>query len=62
MVPLLGHGVITSDGELYHRQRRTIQKAFTPAHIERHLVAIHRQAEKLCATWEDGSRWTCCTP
>ncbi|MGX8909742.1 cytochrome P450 [Streptomyces netropsis] len=54
MVPLLGHGVITSDGELYHRQRRTLQKAFTPAHVERHLVTIHRQAEKLCASWEEG--------
>ncbi|MEV6780146.1 cytochrome P450 [Streptomyces syringium] len=54
MAPLLGHGVITSDGELYHRQRRTIQKAFTPAHVERHLVTIHRQAEELCASWEEG--------
>ncbi|MEU9956772.1 cytochrome P450 [Streptomyces sp. NPDC050982] len=54
MVPLLGNGLITSDGELYHRQRRTIQKAFTAAHIERYLGAIYQQAEKLCATWEEG--------
>lgn len=54
LVPLLGHGVITSDGELYHRQRRTIQKAFTPAHIARHLRTIHGEAEKWCAGWEEG--------
>ncbi|MFD9903385.1 cytochrome P450 [Streptomyces sp. NPDC059063] len=54
MEPLLGHGVITSDGELYHRQRRTIQKAFTPAHLDRHLVAIHQQADLLCAAWRPG--------
>ncbi|MBH1937689.1 cytochrome P450 [Streptomyces sp. AV19] len=54
MVPLLGHGVITSDGELYHRQRRTIQRAFTPDRIERHARAIHARAEKWCAGWEEG--------
>ncbi|MFE3202092.1 cytochrome P450 [Embleya sp. NPDC055664] len=54
MIPLLGHGVITSDGELYHRQRRVIQKAFTPAHIERHLVSIHRRTRELCAHWQPG--------
>ncbi|MFI1581621.1 cytochrome P450 [Embleya sp. NPDC020630] len=54
MIPLLGHGVITSDGELYHRQRRVIQKAFTPAHIERHLTSIHRRTRELCAAWKPG--------
>ncbi|WP_049714835.1 cytochrome P450 [Streptomyces caatingaensis] len=54
MVPLLGHGLITSDGELYHRQRRTVQRAFTPDRIERHLRAIHGRAERWCASWEEG--------
>ncbi|MFI6459121.1 cytochrome P450 [Streptomyces sp. NPDC050538] len=54
LAALLGNGLITSDGELYHRQRRTVQKAFTVAHIERYLTAIHRQAERTCAGWEEG--------
>ncbi|WP_160161366.1 cytochrome P450 [Embleya hyalina] len=54
MIPLLGHGVITSDGELYHRQRRVIQKAFTPAHIERHVASIHRRTKESCADWKPG--------
>ncbi|WP_161500895.1 cytochrome P450 [Embleya scabrispora] len=54
MIPLLGHGVITSDGELYHRQRRVIQQAFTPAHIERHAASIRRRTRELCADWTPG--------
>ncbi|MGW1991654.1 cytochrome P450 [Embleya sp. NPDC001921] len=54
MVPLLGHGVITSDGELYHRQRLTIRKAFGPAHVERHLASVYRQVELRCADWTPG--------
>jgi cytochrome P450 len=54
LATLLGNGLITSDGELYHRQRRTVQKAFTVAHIERYVTASHRQAERMCAGWEEG--------
>ncbi|WP_434099573.1 cytochrome P450 [Streptomyces sviceus] len=45
----LGDGLLTSDGELWRKQRKTIQPVFQPKRIARQLGAISSEAERLTA-------------
>jgi cytochrome P450 len=49
-----GRGLLTSDRELWRRQRRTIQPAFHSARIERYCAVMSTAARRLVASFTDG--------
>jgi cytochrome P450 len=51
----LGHGLLTSDGDFWLRQRRLMQPAFRRDAVLRHASAIIASAEKTTSTWQDGA-------
>ena len=51
---LLGHGLITSNGELWRRQRRLIQPAFHQERIAQYGAMMAGHAEHIVDAWEDG--------
>jgi cytochrome P450 len=55
-VPLLGHGLVTSDGEFWRRQRRIAQPAFHRARIAAFSETMRRVAEALAASWAAAAR------
>gem|GEM_PF-3228972 len=46
MAPLLGEGLLTSEGDLWRRQRRIMAKEFHQARTEQYLRAIHESTQK----------------
>jgi cytochrome P450 len=50
----LGKGLLTSEGELWKRQRRLIQPAFTHERIRSYGAIMVRRAEAMVASWKDG--------
>jgi cytochrome P450 len=51
---LLGAGLLTSDGELWRRQRRRIQPAFRHESIVRYGALIVEEAERMLAQYRSG--------
>lgn len=54
--PVLGQGLITSEGDLWLHQRRMIQPAFQRSHIEDYAGIMVGHAERMLADWSDGER------
>ncbi|MFJ8403572.1 cytochrome P450 [Streptomyces microflavus] len=54
LTPLMGNGLLTSEGDLHRRQRRLIVPHFSPRRIPRHADAIVAEAERTVADWRDG--------
>jgi cytochrome P450 len=52
---LLGEGLLTSEGDVHRRQRRTIQPIFRHERIRGYGEVMVEQAERLTAGWEDGA-------
>jgi cytochrome P450 len=52
---LLGRGIMTSEGELWRRQRRMVQPAFHRKGIERFGAIIHDCNELLMAHWQQAA-------
>ncbi|HZV01739.1 MAG TPA: cytochrome P450 [Planctomycetota bacterium] len=50
----LGKGLLTSEGELWKRQRRLIQPAFTHERIRGYGEIMVRRAQAMVASWKDG--------
>ncbi len=48
---LLGHGIMTSEGEFWRRQRRMLQPAFHRHAVERHASIVREENESLGAHW-----------
>ncbi len=48
---ILGEGLITSDGDFWRRQRRTMQPAFHRDRLQGFADLIDHHAEALCAGW-----------
>ncbi len=53
---VLGEGVLLSEGELWHRQRRTMQPAFHQQHIEACVAEMAGATERMLRRWRDGQR------
>jgi cytochrome P450 len=51
---LLGQGLVTSEGELWRRQRRLAQPAFQPSHIHHYGAVMTDFTERMLAGWQDG--------
>ena len=52
---VLGEGLLTSDGELWKRQRRLASGAFTPKRIREYAEAMARVTETGLDRWKDGA-------
>lgn len=52
----LGEGLLTSDGELWKRQRRLTATAFTPKRIRDYADAMARVTASGLTRWKDGQR------
>jgi cytochrome P450 len=50
--PLLGRGLLTSEGEFWRRQRRLIQPAFHRRKIEQFASVMREEIESLLEPWE----------
>lgn len=53
---LLGHGIMTSEGDFWHRQRRMIQPGFHRTILSRFLPMVHRQNLELRDAWRATAR------
>jgi cytochrome P450 len=52
--PLLGNGLLTSDGETWRRQRAMSQPAFQARQIQQYAGTMVAYAQDLLATWKPG--------
>jgi cytochrome P450 len=55
---LLGHGIMTSEGEFWRRQRRMMQPAFHRRVVERYASIVREENESLGAEWNTAARST----
>jgi cytochrome P450 len=51
---VLGRGLLTSEGDLWRRQRRLIQPAFLAQRAHGHAPVMVEAAGRMLATWRDG--------
>ncbi|MCI0682032.1 MAG: cytochrome P450 [Gemmataceae bacterium] len=54
--PVLGKGLLTSEGDFWLRQRRLVQPAFNRGRITRYGPAMVAAAEQVIAAWRPGER------
>jgi cytochrome P450 len=52
--PLLGNGILLSEGSFHRRQRRIMQPAFHHESIAAYMQVIQEAADELACSWEDG--------
>jgi cytochrome P450 len=52
---LIGNGLVMSEGESHHRQRRLMQPAFHRAEIARYMATMRDVAVPRIGAWQDGS-------
>jgi cytochrome P450 len=55
---LLGHGIMTSEGEFWRRQRRMMQPAFHRRVVERYASIVREENQSLGAQWSAAARGT----
>src|SRR4029078_2799066 len=53
-IPVLGNGLVTSDGEFWLRQRRLIQPTFSKQRIDSYAGVMVEHTERLIASWGHG--------
>jgi cytochrome P450 len=51
---VFGHGLLTSEGDLWRRQRRLIQPAFLAQQVHGYAPVMVEAAGRMLATWRDG--------
>ena len=52
---VLGDGLLTSEGDLWKRQRKLMSQAFTPKRIHEYGAAMVRVADVCLTRWKDGT-------
>jgi len=52
--PLLGQGLLLSEGERWRRQRRLVRPAFGTEQLQRYADVMSRVAERVLTHWHDG--------
>lgn len=52
--PVLGDGLLNSEGEVWLRQRRLVQPAFQRSHVESYAGIMVSQTERMIAVWRAG--------
>jgi cytochrome P450 len=55
--PILGNGLLTSEGELHRRQRRLVQPAFHSARLSSYAQVMVECASAMCKDWMHGQRY-----
>lgn len=53
---VLGNGLFTSAGDLWLRQRRLAQPAFSPSEVRSHEPLVLGAVSRLCSAWKSGSQ------
>ena len=51
LIPLVGEGLLTSEGAFWRRQRRLAQPAFQHQQIERYAAVMVEHTERMLETW-----------
>ena len=54
LIPLVGEGLLTSEGDFWRRQRRLIQPTFQRQQIERYAAIMVEQTGLMLDAWHDG--------
>jgi len=54
--PIIGSGLLTSDGEQWREQRRIVAASFSPAAVEARRATFAEAAHTAMARWHDGER------
>ena len=54
LIPLVGQGLLTSEGEFWRRQRRLAQPAFQRSQIEQYATVMVEDTERMLETWQSG--------
>ena len=54
LIPLVGEGLLTSEGDFWRRQRKLTQPTFQRQQIERYAAVMVEQTERMLETWHDG--------
>jgi cytochrome P450 len=54
LMPLVGEGLLTSEGEFWRRQRRLAQPAFGREQIERYAAVMVEHTQRMLQNWRDG--------
>lgn len=54
--PVIGRGLLTSDGELWRAQRKIVAASFAPAAVDALVPVFASAAEATAAGWESGGR------
>lgn len=54
LIPLVGQGLLTSEGEFWRRQRRLIRPAFQLQEIQRYATVMVQHTERMVVSWHDG--------
>jgi cytochrome P450 len=52
--PLLGEGLLTSEGEFHHRQRRLVQPTFNHERVDGYGKVMVRRSVEATEAWKDG--------
>jgi cytochrome P450 len=55
--PVLGKGLLTSNGDLWRRQRRLIQPAFQKAKVDAYAAVMVDAAERMTERWRSNQRF-----
>ncbi len=54
LIPLVGEGLLTSEGDFWRRQRRLTQPTFQRHQIERYAAVMVEHTERMLEAWHDG--------